>query len=710
MHKHFLSSGLTIKAKAYLKGQREGKAILYQAGGYPYGAIAPVHFLWQAPPPTPVLQPVSAGQEDCVKCEDFTPRTSSVQEKEDKEHFRPCAKSIKLWIWCHPASKEQVLSELLMSMNSYNKILQHQDPMSRVRQQVSVVHRNLVRFRLLGPRSHAVLMETLKPKFKDDRHGLAYPLGDGSQSEESLDSDGDGDDEEEGEDERDSIDHIPPAEKWWLEGELKTHILNHTTILTKEYPAIKKAVEPAEFARGSVVGLCVEDPRLFTPSKKTDMVSSYYPQKKKLYTTMAAGGDDHDQADEVGARTQSSDLSASGNGLSTLPDCLSSEISFSPLWDKSVSDTVSRSLIPCHHLNRRRSKKLIRSKILKLGDSAPCIPVLLIQQTPQHSSSASPSSREYMGTGWDLILPPEWAMAFWISLIYRGARVCGMKELAKASMELQVLHFPQDYPDTVTSNMFYSDKRIELETRFARKPPKNRLNYGKLVVPTPFHIPWEDLMRFWMKRDVQYCTKKGTKRSADHLEINLSGKKAKLEDGIAECIETLTSDDFEDVMLDSTVASENVYAMVNQSYYVMRSKDALNSLRLYISTVLAKKTQSAIKLRTFSEDHHREVLAAMWKYAIDDLVQSHGRALVAVAVEISVSGNLASLDCLSLPSLSDLRSLLPEGTHGFSGPTEEMNQRGMTIVEKGTVTIGISSLTRQKIREQKTKEKGENCV
>ena len=115
------------------------------------------------------------------------------------------------------------------------------------------------------------------------------------------------------------------------------------------------------------------------------------------------------------------------------PDCLPTEIFFSPLWDNSVSDTVSRSLIPWHLLNRYRSRKVIQSSVLKLGDSVPCIPVLLIQQTPQHlsSTSRSASSREYTGAGWDLILPPEWAMAFWSSLIDRGTRACGMRSSQK---------------------------------------------------------------------------------------------------------------------------------------------------------------------------------------------------------------------------------------------------------------------------------------
>ena len=73
----------------------------------------------------------------------------------------------------------------------------------------------------------------------------------GSQSEENLDSDGDEDDDWNDE-ESGYNDHVPallPAEKWWLEGELTDQVSSNAIMLTKEYPAITVAAEPAQFAR-----------------------------------------------------------------------------------------------------------------------------------------------------------------------------------------------------------------------------------------------------------------------------------------------------------------------------------------------------------------------------------------------------------------------------------------------------------------------------
>ena len=667
------SSGITIKAKPYLRGQREGKAIMYEVGTYPHGAIAPVHFLWQAPPPPSSPPPPVERQEDKGVHIGNTPPLTNPKKGRDSEHLRSThANVLKLWIWCHPASHKQVLSELVKVVESYNEKL-YQDA---TRHKVGVVHRNLVRFCLRGPRSHAVLMETLKPRFIDNRHGLVNS-SDASLSEASIDVDCDEDCG--GEEELDGSGKLeralPPAEKWWLEGDLKAQVSSHVELLDKVYPDIKMAAEPADFPRGVVIGLCVEDPRFFTPSKKTDVVSSCYPQKKNRYGTTASH---HDKYKPNKSTLSQSTASESGSSVST--NSLPFEIAFSPLWDYSVSNSVSRSLIPCHLLNRERSKKLVRASILKLGDASPCIPVLLIQQTPLHSSRSSHSSREYMGAGWDLVLPRAWAMAFWISLIYRGARVCGMEELAKANLETQVLHFPHDFPDTLSGNVSYFEHRTELEALFSRKPPAKRLNYGKLVIPNPFDFPWQDLVKVWLSRKVPFSTRMG--RDVPFC----AGMEPKRSRGNA------------------LSEPENIYTLRNYPFYVLRSKDDLYLIRQFISTILAKNTFGQV---LSSEARAKRTLQdAIWNFGIGDIVKNHGNALVAVRIEIYRSGNVAALDCLSLPYPMDLWSLLADKTNSYSGPTEEINQHGMTIVKDGNITIGISSLTKKMNKELQKKIRG----
>lgn len=54
-----------------------------------------------------------------------------------------------------------------------------------------------------------------------------------------------------------------------------------------------------------------------------------------------------------------------------------------------------------------------------------------------HHDLISPIStnRNDLGSGWDVILPNEWAQIFWISLVYSGARPIGQTELSLIAHE-----------------------------------------------------------------------------------------------------------------------------------------------------------------------------------------------------------------------------------------------------------------------------------
>ena len=55
------------------------------------------------------------------------------------------------------------------------------------------------------------------------------------------------------------------------------------------------------------------------------------------------------------------------------------------------------------------------------------VPILLIQhQQQQQQVTASTGG---LMTGWDLIVPHTWAMAFWLPLIHFGARAIAQQEL-----------------------------------------------------------------------------------------------------------------------------------------------------------------------------------------------------------------------------------------------------------------------------------------
>lgn len=684
--------GLTIRAKAYLRGMKEGKAVMYKFGAYPHGSIAPVQFLWQAPPP-------------------IDKSTASAEPDDPKSK-----KVVKLWIWCHPAAQKSVLAELKSTISAHNKASPECSPGNGGHSEVAVAVRDLVRFRLTGPRSHALLMETLKPVWYEGTLPADSPKGDigpedkGSTCE--LDSD-----ENDNLDPDEELPEPPAVEKWWL-GEYEPQLVAHGAALAKEYTAIKAATEPAQFSRGAVLGLCVQDPRLFTPSKMTDMVSAFYPRKKKK--GMLSGLFDQVMKERVEIDSESEgDDDDDGRLDSVVPEVapcvnvdqpmppsnsLPPDLSFSPIWDAAVCGSVSNSKASGHYLNQKRSKKLVRTSELSLGSSAPQIPVLLIQQSPPSSSAFLPQNHNPLGAGWDLVLPPEWATPFLVSLEYRGARVCGMRELHKCSLESLSLHFPHDFPDTYAGSVHNSNQRKELEARYIGKPPDKRRNFGKLLVPTPFHCPWDDLVRVWSRncRSSSDDYPRGLKRLAECAQQGVLSKRIKL-DGCFEHApdkELVIADEKEGVV-------PNAYTMATcPAFYVVRSREDLNSLRHFIESVVGGRRKSNVCpecIRPRSDT----MRSSVQKFAIDSLLERHANGLVAVQVIVHTSGIIKCLDSISLPDVSDLRTLLASNAFcPFTGPSEKINKNGMSILGKEGLVFGTSPLQRKEMKVVKKITKG----
>ena len=767
---------------ALLSGQREGKAVVFKPDSSPRGAIGPVQFLWQ--PPTP---------QELSKVES----TTSV---------------VKLWVWSHPAIHDQLLGEVQQA------IKRSQD--SRISLSAQSLKLDLIRFRLIGPRSHALLMETLKHSFQFKDNDKGAP---------TISS---------------SLGELPEGFYWW-----KHHAptIAHQKLFSRSLPSISTAQTPASFPRGTVVGATVVDPRLFTPSKRTDMVSAFYPPRKKsrwaaataCAVEQASSSWSAPQRDEgIGPELEDDSFSSGDSGEDgeggeggeggeaersideeieeilvdsaddgmlqdsrddSVPDgsCvpvfssgvtvphLPSEASYSALWSHDVRETASKCKIHERHLNTLRSQSLVRQPQLKLGDKAARVPVILIQQTLElspiptlsFSSSSSSFSADFLtdanlGTGWDLILPKEWAMPFWVSLIYRGARACGMRELKKCSLEALTLHFPEDYPDTDAGRDHSSARKAALEARYIRYPPDKRRNYGKLLIPSPFCAPWGDLVDSWQKRSLstKHLDRKG---STSYDELTPEPKRAKIE--VLSCVDldspvkrlkgdateastphhitstscsTLDSSPPPPPPLDHPVEAAPSPPLLSPpetgSYHVLRSRDALHTLRQFVEHLFAAKEKqisrkgyprnpttptSVRRLRQSAKfpptsaamlkacetqsasDSEKPELDTEWKRSLQDfdichLLQTHSRAVVAVRFELLQGSGITEGASLSLPDTADLCTLVSlQRERPFSGPKEIINPKGMTVVTGNQISVGLSALSRKEMNEVKVQRK-----
>jgi len=158
-----------------------------------------------------------------------------------------------------------------------------------------------------------------------------------------------------------------------------------------------------------------------------------------------------------------------------------------------------------------------------LGQKESCIPVLLVQSPGCFQTGSIPHSHQRQagvgaasdfGSGWDVILPAGWAMAFWIAFIYRGAKAVGLREQRSLAFEAGELIFPDCCPDTPSGAKMNLSRAAELESAYNRRPPAKRCNYDKMGVTTPFHCPWLELVQEWMhlcgdgsNNQVFYCVR-----------------------------------------------------------------------------------------------------------------------------------------------------------------------------------------------------------
>ena len=135
-------------------------------------------------------------------------------------------------------------------------------------------------------------------------------------------------------------------------------------------------------------------------------------------------------------------------------------------------------------------------------------------QKKTHNSSR-PCPQTGYGAGWDLIIPASWGMAFWLGLVYRGARVGGLRDLRSCDAEQRTQIFPDDFPDTSAGQNVQEALRLDLQTKYDKMPPAKRPNYSKFECNNPFQCSWDSIISSWIvnknemtAQDVSEITKK----------------------------------------------------------------------------------------------------------------------------------------------------------------------------------------------------------
>lgn len=75
-----------------------------------------------------------------------------------------------------------------------------------------------------------------------------------------------------------------------------------------------------------------------------------------------------------------------------------------------------------------------------------------------------------------------------------GARSGGLRETESLAFEMGDCFMP---PDSEAGQEEARRTEMELQEKYFKRPPSKRVNYIKLVVPSPFVCPWNILLKEW---------------------------------------------------------------------------------------------------------------------------------------------------------------------------------------------------------------------
>ncbi|KRZ61171.1 Ribonucleases P/MRP protein subunit POP1 [Trichinella nativa] len=411
--------GLTFGAASTLDGSREGSSVLYRADQYPFHCIGPVNFLWQ-------------------------PSSST------GEH---CCRRI-LWLWIHPSVKDELVAELcrvfgLVEVEKREDVTDEKfHSLTEFRMNVqlagaedycsadesgvklTIMDRMLLRFRLTGPKSTAILDQALNMRKSFER--VSQLLN----SEQSN-----------------------WVKSYFSENpRLAECLAQHTEAWTREV----FWRNPAELAPRIVLSYLIRNPRLEFTFRKT-------------------------LPDQNGSQNTNLDSCCS------LLDDDNRQLPFSPLWDDGFRAEVLRRKASQREIDKVKQQRIVKTAQTDMSHLESFVPVLLIQRP------GSQDENDHLGCGWDLVVPSDWGMEFWLAMQYSTARAVGLDHSRTLAAERGVFHFPEAWHDCPAGQTWNADC-CERDLQAYKKRPKNRrLRYDKLKVKYPFEFPWAELNAIWTK-------------------------------------------------------------------------------------------------------------------------------------------------------------------------------------------------------------------
>ncbi|XP_012260301.2 ribonucleases P/MRP protein subunit POP1 [Athalia rosae] len=434
---------LSFSARSYSQGTREGSLMFFEKNGYPKSPIGTVQFVWR-------------------------PSERHGIENEDRT----------IWIWSHPSFYQHLLQQLC---DSFGFRVDH--PLDKDKNgddyvpQYTGVHNcrlillrdQLIRFRLTGPLSLAVLTDSLR---LPELGGIVEDTKKGAKRDKES-SDPDSDVEIIGltrqvsdvevmdveEIEKDTL----AEESWNVNYYRSLENFQSFKVQKEVFEILKNLKSPSQLPPGIIMAFTVLDPRFFHPRQRTKSQTNAIP-----FETMPA------------------------------PPTLAN---FSPIWESGIRKSILKNFKPTSEINKLRSEALVPG----VGnddqydqEAIDKVPILLIQRPG--------CSRKDKGIGFssgiDVVLPSGWAVPFWISFILRCTKPGGLRELKSIIFENLSLNSPDfNPPDSLAYSEEAAGTKYSLLEKYFRYPPNRRVNYVKLGISSPFVCEWNLLVKEWTGLD-----------------------------------------------------------------------------------------------------------------------------------------------------------------------------------------------------------------
>ena len=307
-------------------------------------------------------------------------------------------------------------------------------------------------------------------------------------------------------------------------------------------------------------------------------------------------------------------------------------------------------------------------------------------------------------------------MAFWMALVYRGARTGGLQESQTLALEQGVPFFPNDVPDTPAGEAYNAKLKDDGEAEYKRYPPAKRPNYEKLGSKCPFSPPWRELVNDW--NSSSSVTGLGIKTTNDATNAKIVGSDStQIDDSVVQPLSlpvisrdsptenTAGTDDLTRISNESIahtkanaiasnssqmdvsvsqplsvpVPTENTSGSTKtdtaaqmvgsrvQPFYVLRSRSKLSTLRSYV-TRYKQRQLGGLKHQNMAN----KPPASLGNFDLSSIVKSDPNSLVCVLLRMVNRSVPVPNSAVAIPSTEDTSRL--EKCRDFTGPLEPLHK------------------------------------